>query len=123
MFQLALFAWGGDPLDPGGFTMYHSSQIPTEENGWEGQNYTGISDKTLDDAIYKATHEVDPAVRQKNYYIAEERIAELIPQIGINVWTDIYTPKKNLAMAGFQYVISSNIGYTWNSELWYWEKK
>lgn len=123
MFQLALFAWGGDPLDPGGFTLYHSSQIPTEENGWQGQNYTGISDKTLDDAIYKATHEVDPAVRQKNYYIAEERLVELIPQVGINVWTDIYTPKKNLAMAGFQYVMSSSIGYTWNSELWYWEKK
>ncbi|MGB9794688.1 ABC transporter substrate-binding protein [Caldisericum exile] len=63
MFQLAMFAWGGDPLDPGGFTLYHSSQIPTEANGWQGQNYPGISDPTLDDAIYKATHEVDPYVR------------------------------------------------------------
>ena len=123
MFQLALFAWGGDPLDPSGFTLYHSSQIPTEENGWQGQNYTGINDKTLDDAIFAATHEVDPAVRQKNYYVAEQRIADLIPQIGLTLWTDVYTPKKNLAMAGFDYVISSSIGYTFNSELWYWEKK
>ncbi|MEF3244931.1 MAG: S-layer homology domain-containing protein [Caldisericaceae bacterium] len=123
MFQLAMFAWGGDPLDPGGYTLYHSDQIPTEANEWEGQNYTGISDPTLDDAIYKATHEVDPAVRQKNYYIADQRIADLVPQIGLVIWTDIYTPKANLAMAGFDYVVSSSIGYTYNSELWYWEKK
>ncbi|MGC8690322.1 MAG: ABC transporter substrate-binding protein [Caldisericum sp.] len=123
MFQLAMFAWGGDPFDPDGFELYHSSQIPTEANGWQGQNYPGISDPTLDDAIYKATHEVDPYVRQKNYYIAEQRIADLVPQIGLNVWTDIYTPKKGLAMAGFDYVMSSSVGYTYNSELWYWEKK
>lgn len=122
MFQLAQFAWGGDPVDPGGFTLYHSSQIPTEENGWQGQNYTGISDKALDDAIFTATHQVDPDVRKKNYYIAQERIAELVPQIGLNWWSDIYTPKVNLAMAGFQYDISSSIGYTWNTEYWYWKK-
>jgi peptide/nickel transport system substrate-binding protein len=123
MFQIAMFAWGGDPLDPGGFTMYHSSQIPTEANNWQGQNYSGISDPTLDDAIYKATHEVDPTVRQKNYYIAEQRLADLVPQIGLNQWTDIFTVKKNLAMAGFGFVLSSTITYTYNSELWYWEKK
>jgi len=123
MFQIAMFAWGGDPLDPGGFTLYHSSQIPTEANNWQGQNYTGISDPTLDDAIYKATHEVDPAVRQKYYYIAEQRLADLVPQIGLNQWTDIFTVKKNLAMAGFGFVLSSTITYTYNSELWYWEKR
>ncbi|MCI4463348.1 MAG: S-layer homology domain-containing protein [Caldisericum sp.] len=123
MFQIAMFAWGGDPLDPGGFTLYHSSQIPTEANNWQGQNYMGISDPTLDDAIYKATHEVDPTVRQKNYYIAEQRLADLVPQIGLNQWTDIFTVKKNLAMAGFGFVLSSTITYTYNSELWYWEKK
>jgi len=123
MFQIAMFAWGGDPLDPGGFTLYHSSQIPTEANNWQGQNYMGLSDPTLDDAIYKATHEVDPAVRQKNYYIAEQRLADLVPQIGLNQWTDIFTVKKNLAMAGFGFVLSSTITYTYNSELWYWEKK
>jgi len=104
-------------------TLYHSSQIPTEANGWSGQNYTGINDKQLDDAIYKATHLSIAVERKNNYYIAEQRIVDLIPQIGLTLWTDVYTPKKNLAMAGFDYVISSSIGYTYNSELWYWEKK
>ncbi len=122
MFQLALFAWGGDPLDPGGYTIFHSEQIPTEENNWQGQNYTGIRDPVLDENIYVATHEVDPAVRRTAYYKAQAKIHELIPMIPLNWWTDIYTPKSNLAMAGFDYTVSSSIGYTYNTELWYFEK-
>lgn len=121
MFQLALFAWGGDPIDPGGFTLYHSSQIPTEENSWQGQNYTGVADPVLDEAIKAATTKVNPAERRSHYYVAQERLVELIPQIGLNWWADIYTPKTNLANAGFMYTISSSIGYTWNSEFWYWK--
>jgi peptide/nickel transport system substrate-binding protein len=122
MFQIAMFAWGGDPLDPGGYTIFHSSQIPSEENNWQGQNYTGISDPELDEAIKTATTEIDPDVRKKAYQKAQERITALIPQVPLNWWTDIYTPKANLAMAGFDYSISSSIGYTYNSELWYFEK-
>jgi len=117
MFQLAMFAWGGDPLDPGGFWFYHSSQIPTEANNWQGQNYPGISDPTLDDAIYKATHELDPAVKQKDYYIAEQRIADLVPQIGLNQWTDIVTYKN--FVKGIDYPLSSGIPITWNVQDWY----
>jgi peptide/nickel transport system substrate-binding protein len=123
MFQLALFAWGGDPLDPSGYTMYGIDQIPSEDNGWQGQNYTGITDKTLNDAFYAATHSVDMKVRIQNYYVGLQRLTELMPEIPLNWWVDIYTPKVNLAMAGFQYSLSSAIGYTYNSELWYWEKK
>jgi peptide/nickel transport system substrate-binding protein len=123
MFQIAMFAWGGDPVDPSGYTIFGSDQIPTEANGWAGQNYTGIVDKTLNDAFYNATHNVDPVIRQKNYYVALQRLTELLPEIPLNWWVDIYTPKTNLAMAGFQYSISSSLGYTYNSELWYWEKK
>ncbi|MEF3245082.1 MAG: hypothetical protein K6343_03775, partial [Caldisericaceae bacterium] len=117
LFQLALFAWGGDPLDPGGFSLYHSSQIPTEVNDWRGQNYTGISDPTLDDAIYKATHEVDPSIRQRNYYIADQRLVDLVPQIGLNVWTDVVTFKNNIK--GINYSISRSVPITWNIQDWY----
>lgn len=122
MFQLAMFAWGGDPLDPGGYTIFHSSQIPSEENNWTGQNYTGISDPELDEAIKTATTEIDPEIRKRAYQKAQERITALVPMIPLNWWTDIYTTKANLAMAGFDYTISSSIPYTYNSELWYWEK-
>jgi hypothetical protein len=117
MFQLAMLALGGDPLDPGGFSLYHSSQIPTQSNNWQGQNFTGISDPTLDDAIYKATHLVDPAERQKYYYIAEQRIADLVPQIGLNQWTDIVTYKNFIK--GIDYPLSSGIPITWNVQDWY----
>jgi peptide/nickel transport system substrate-binding protein len=123
MFQIAMFAWGGDPLDPSGYTMYGTDQIPTEANSWAGQNYTGINDKALNDAFYNATHNVDSATRIKNYFIGLGRLDDLLPEIPLNWWVDIYTPKVNLAMAGFQYSLSSSLGYTYNSELWYWEKK
>jgi hypothetical protein len=112
-----MFTWGGDPLDPGGFTLYHSSQIPTQTNNWQGQNYTGISDPTLDDAIYKATHLVDQAERQKNYYIAQQRLVDLVPQIGLNQWTDIVTYKN--FVKGIDYSLSSSVPITWNVQDWY----
>ncbi|HOK18279.1 MAG TPA: ABC transporter substrate-binding protein [Caldisericia bacterium] len=122
MFQLALFAWGGDPLEPSGYTIWHSDQIPTEENNWQGQNYTGIRDPELDEAIYTATHVVDPEVRKSAYQKVQARLNALLPAIPLNWFTDIYTIKSNLAMAGFDYTISSSIGYTYNTELWYFEK-
>jgi len=123
MFQIAMFAWGGDPIDPSGYTMYGTDQIPNDANTWAGQNYTGIADKVLNDAFYNATHNVDPVVRAKNYFVGLQRLTELLPEIPLNWWVDVYTPKTNLAMAGFQYSLSSSLGYTYNSELWYWEKK
>jgi peptide/nickel transport system substrate-binding protein len=123
MFQIAMFAWGGDPIDPSGYTMYGTDQIPTDANTFAGQNYTGIADKTLNDAFYNATHSVDTAVRIKNYFVGLQRLDDLLPELPLNWWVDIYTPKINLAMAGFQYSLSSSLGYTYNSELWYWEKK
>ncbi|MCW1300728.1 MAG: ABC transporter substrate-binding protein [Candidatus Parvarchaeota archaeon] len=118
VFQLAMFAYGGDILDPSGFNLFHSSQIPSEANGFQGQNYSGVSDSMLDNAIYTATHEVDPIVRKTYYDIAHQRIADLIPQIGLNVWTDIYTYKRNLM--GIDYNLSSSIPITWNINDWYW---
>ena len=123
MFQIAMFAWGGDPIDPSGYTLYGTDQVSSEENNWAGQNYTGIADKTLNDAFYTATHQIDTAVRIKNYFVGLQSLTELLPEIPLNWWVDIYTPKVNLAMAGFQYSLSSSLGYTYNSELWYWEKK
>ena len=124
MFQIAMFAWGvNNPLDPGGYTLYHSSQIPNEENNWTGQNYTSISDPTLDTAVEAAAHNIDSSIIQKNFYITLDSLSALLPEIPLNWWVDVFTPKVNLAMAGFGYTLSSGVPYTYNSQLWYWEKK
>ena len=41
-----------------------SAFIPSEANGWGGQNYSGISDPKLDAAIEQAQVELDPAKQQ-----------------------------------------------------------
>ena len=117
MFQVALFTWGIDPVDPDGFTLYHSSQIPTEANGWAGQNYTGISDPTLDDAIYKATHEFDRDVKKSNYFIVQQRLINLVPQIGLHWWNDFFIARKTIH--GIDYKISGVVPLTWNIQNWY----
>jgi len=126
MFQIAMYAWGSglDLTHPTSYELWNSSQIPKEENNWSGQNYEGISDPALDNAVFTADHELDPDVRQKAYFTVLDKLVELLPQIPLNWWVDVYTPKDNLAMASFQYDISSgSVYYTYNGYLWYWEKK
>ncbi len=62
-FQGALFAWGSDPADICDYGLYNSSQIPTKENGWAGQNFTRIKNAELDKWTTICNNSVDPKVR------------------------------------------------------------
>ncbi len=58
-FDAAIYTWiTGD--DPGHLGLYDCSSIPTEENGWAGQNYVSFCDTRADELL--KLNESDPEV-------------------------------------------------------------
>jgi peptide/nickel transport system substrate-binding protein len=55
---LAMYAWLSSPENLPKSTLY-STRIPTPENGWSGQNYTGFANPDMDKLIDAAEIELD----------------------------------------------------------------
>jgi peptide/nickel transport system substrate-binding protein len=65
---LMLFTWVASPqLSPK--IQIKSDEIPSEKNGWSGQNFTGYSSKKVDELLEKLDLEFNPA---KQKQIAQE---------------------------------------------------
>ncbi|GAB4224007.1 MAG: peptide ABC transporter substrate-binding protein [Kiloniellaceae bacterium] len=77
---LAMFAWGSSPENAPRSTM-HSEEIPSEENGWAGQNYTGFRNAEMDELIEAINLELDRAKREKMWHRLQEIYAEEVPVI------------------------------------------
>lgn len=70
-FELAAFAWVGEP-DPKGRTLYACNEIPLPENNWAGQNYMGWCNETASRAIIAANNTLDRDERIRQYAIFQE---------------------------------------------------
>jgi peptide/nickel transport system substrate-binding protein len=74
-FEAAMFAFN-TPIDPdSSYANYHSSQIPSDANSGNGQNYGHINDKALDKLFEEQRNTADQSKRkelwtqiQKSYY-------------------------------------------------------
>src|SRR3546814_1164292 len=60
---LAMFGWGKGPEHIPRTTL-HSEQIPSAENGWSGQNYTGFENAEMDALIEAINLEIDSTKRK-----------------------------------------------------------
>ncbi len=90
LHDMALYAQAGSS-DPSAAVLYDlgPNGIPTEENGWAGQNYTAWDNhpdaQTLSDLVNEADTIVDPAERLKLLNEAGMIVAEHV------VWIPLYT--------------------------------
>ncbi len=75
---LALFAWFSSPENLPKSTLY-STRIPTAENGWSGQNYTGFSDPEVDRLIDEAEVELDADRRKELWRQLQVIYADQLP--------------------------------------------
>jgi peptide/nickel transport system substrate-binding protein len=75
---MAMFAWFSTPENVPRTTM-HSSMIPTAENGWSGQNYTGFRNAVMDDAIDRVEVECSPADQTRHWTTIQQTYAEELP--------------------------------------------
>ena len=77
---MAMFAWISAP-ESAPFTTLHSSQIPTEENGWSGQNAAGYSNPRVDELIDAIEVELDPEARKVLWTELQQIYIEELPAL------------------------------------------
>ena len=119
-FQGALFAWGSDPAEICSWTLYNSKQIPTEANGENGQNFTGISDPQLDKLTDECNDATDPKVRAETSKEIQAIVYDKLPELYLNMHVSVTVIRKGLV--GFDYPLNATTPSTWNAQYWYWEK-
>ncbi len=119
-FDATEFAWGsGSALEQGGRSLYHSSQIPSKSNDYNGQNLSGFRNKDMDAAINIAFNNIDRATRQKGYIEMQKVWAEWLPEIPLS-WYDTHDAVIK-TLEGFD--MKFDVGaHTWNIEYWYKEQ-
>src|SRR3546814_15916899 len=77
-----MFGWGKGPEHIPRTTL-HSEQIPSAENGWSGQNYTGFENAEMDALIEAINLEIDRTKRKAMWDRLQEIYAEEVPVIGL----------------------------------------
>ena len=77
---LAMFAWLSSPESVPRTTL-HSDQIPSPDNGWGGQNYTGYQSAEMDQLIDAIEVELDRDKRQALWRRLQTLYAEDLPVI------------------------------------------
>ena len=76
----AMFAWLSAPESVPRTTL-RSDQIPTEDNNWSGQNYTGFNNPGMDDLIDRIEVELDRGARKQLWGRLQRLYVEALPVI------------------------------------------
>ena len=115
---LALFAWLSSP-EAVPLSTLKSDQIPSEENAWTGQNYTGYANPEMDRLIDEIERELDREKRKALWAELQRIYAEDLPAIPL-YWraSAFILPKqlKGVEPTGHQATTTRSI------ENWTWEE-
>ncbi len=115
---LAMFAWISSPESIPRTTL-HSDMIPSEENGWTGQNYTGYSSPKMDQVIDDLEVKCDPADQERLWTEMQSLYATDLPAIPLYFRANTHIlPKqlRGLTPTGHQYPSTLWV------EDWRWEE-
>lgn len=77
---MAMFAWISSPENVPRSTL-HSEEVPTAENGWSGQNYTGFRNARMDELIDTIEITLDRAARAELWHELQRLYALELPVI------------------------------------------
>ncbi|MGF1748648.1 peptide ABC transporter substrate-binding protein [Vibrio cionasavignyae] len=90
---LAMFAWGTSPEQLPRTTM-HSEYIPTEDNGWSGQNYAGYSSPEMDRIIEQIDAELNQEKRLELWKQFQHLYATDLPALPLYYRADSFIMPK-----------------------------
>jgi peptide/nickel transport system substrate-binding protein len=79
-FETALYAWVAG-LDPDNIALWHSKNIPSPGNGYQGQNYPGWRNAEVDSLTEQGARTVDLAARQQLYFRLQDLLMLEVPAI------------------------------------------
>ncbi len=113
-FDMIMFGWvtGSDPDE---FTLYHSSQIPSEENGLTGQNYGSYINPEIDVLLEQGKKMMNNADRIPLYQQVQRIVYDELPMLYVYFYVEINTAPKNLM--NWHPAPFTN-GKTWNINMW-----
>jgi len=114
---LAMYAWVERPEDVSRSTL-HSEEIPTEKNGWSGQNYPAYANPEMDKALDAAERELDPDKRRTLFAEIQRLYAEDLPVLPLYFRVDPFVIPKPLK--GIRPTGHLNSSTLW-IEQWHWE--
>jgi len=115
--HMVMYAWLMSPTTLGN-TFWHSSQIPTATNNWEGQNYPAWKNAESDKLFDQITTEIDTPKRvamlkrQQEIWTDELPSIPLYFRLALNTANKRIVPVKPTGLSG-TYV-------NWNSQEWGW---
>lgn len=78
--SMAMFAWFSAPESVPRTTL-HSTEIPTEANGWSGQNYSGFRNAAMDATIEAIETELDEGKRRALWGRLQQIYTEELPAL------------------------------------------
>lgn len=102
---LAMYSWLSAP-DSIPRTTLHSSQVPTAENGWSGQNYPGYRDAEMDQVLDDLETQCAPERQQALWQRLQEKYAAELPVLPLWFRSDaFFLPKwlQGVEPTGHQY--------------------
>lgn len=118
-YDIAHFAWGQNTIvEPGGYTLYHSSQIPSKANGWQGQNYTGWRNVEADKLAKVFNEDLNRPKRDEAYFKHQVLWNTDVPELPL-LWWSAHTAIRE-AIKGYDMGIDVGT-HTWNIMYWYRE--
>jgi peptide/nickel transport system substrate-binding protein len=93
---MALFAWISAP-ESVPRSMLHSQHIPSADNGWSGQNYTGFKNDEMDSLIEQIEVELDRETRRGLWHRLQQLYASELPVLPLYFRANAYILPKWLA--------------------------
>jgi peptide/nickel transport system substrate-binding protein len=108
---MVMFTWTSAPDSPPRSTL-HSSEIPTEQNSWSGQNYPAWRNARNDEILDQVFKEFDPAKRKTLMAEQQKLYTEDLPVLPLCMKAEIVVIPSNLAgfkLTGHQFVSSMDV--------------
>ncbi len=102
---MGMFAWVSSPENVPR-TILHSDHIPTAENNWSGQNYSGFSNAEMDELLEATEVELDPERRRELWRQIQAIYAEEVPVLPLYFRANTYVLPKwldGVVPTGHQY--------------------
>lgn len=116
-FDMAMYAWVAS-VESNPRSTLHSQMIPTEKNGWSGQNYPGWKNAKVDKTIDEMEGEFNSKKRVELAAQLQKQYTDELPVLPLYYRTDnAVIPKnmKNFKMTGHQFTEANDVEH-WNLE-------
>jgi len=95
-FETAMYAWVAG-MDPDNLNLWNSRKIPTQSNGYEGQNYPGWRNGEIDKLTVQGLQTIDLDARKLIYFRIQEIMLQEYPVIPLYFRTNVDAVKNNVA--------------------------